>query len=216
MPNHSTLSQAEIEDYAELNSKQPSPELQHIEQETNASLALPHMMSGGYQVSILQMLIQLHQPKRLLEIGMFSGYSATAFLEVMQKEAKLTTIEHSEDIIQFATPFLTPYIKSQQLRIVHADGKTACEEVLQDEEYDFVFIDANKGAYPFYYDWAIERVPSGGLIILDNMLWKGEVLNPKSNRAKKLHALNQYVAADTRVDCTFLGVRDGLMIARKK
>lgn len=215
MSDHNLL-HSEIESYAEQHSKQPSKGLNSIQNKTYASLELPHMISGGYQVSLLQMLIQLHQPKQLLEIGMFSAYAASSFLEVMDSNAQLTTIEHSQEIIDFASPFVQDYLNSGMLKILHSDGQIACEEILNEHEFDFVFIDANKGTYPFYYEWAVNHVPSGGLIILDNMLWKGEVLDPKSSRSKKLNSLNKTVASDHRVDCTFLGIRDGLMLARKK
>jgi caffeoyl-CoA O-methyltransferase len=210
-----TLVSEEIEKYSESFTHPETKVLAAL----NSATSTRHdarMLSGHIQGALLQMLSHMIRPKTVLELGTFTGYSAICLAQGLQEGGHLHTIDVSNELTDMAashiaeaglTPCITQHI-----------GKAA--EVLPRLEHSFelVFIDADKGNYGLYYDLVFDKVPVGGYIIADNVLFHGEVILPAEEQgktARSMHAYNQKIAADLRVEQLLLPVRDGLMIARK-
>jgi len=189
--------------------------LQRINRETNLKVLMPRMLSGHYQGRVLSMLSKLISPKCILEIGTFTGYATLCLAEGLQPDGKLITLDINvelEDMVRrnFAD-------SKYEKQIVYQLGD-AMENIPQiNEVFDLVFIDADKKNNGNYYDLVIEKVRTGGLIIVDNVLWSGKVLsNQQDKDTKNIVTFNDKVAADDRVEKMILPVRDGLFIIRKK
>ncbi len=189
--------------------------LQRINRETNLKVLMPRMLSGHYQGRVLSMLSKLVAPKRILEIGTFTGYATLCLAEGLHPEGKLYTLDINvelEDMVRrnFAD---SPYEK----QIVYQLGDAMQNIPQLDEVFDLVFIDADKKNNGNYYDLVIDKVRPGGLIIVDNVLWSGKVLsNQQDKDTKNIITFNDKIAADTQVEKLILPVRDGLFVIRKK
>jgi caffeoyl-CoA O-methyltransferase len=173
------------------------------------------MLSGHYQGRVLSMLSKMISPMRILEIGTFTGYATLCLAEGLQPEGKLITLDINvelEDMVRrnFAD---SPYEK----QIVYQLGDAMANIPLLNDVFDLVFIDADKKNNGNYYDLVFEKVRTGGLIIVDNVLWSGKVLsNQQDKDTKNIVTFNDKIAADPRVEKLILPVRDGLFIIRKK
>jgi caffeoyl-CoA O-methyltransferase len=189
--------------------------LQRINRETNLKVLMPRMLSGHYQGRVLSMLSKMISPMRILEIGTFTGYATLCLAEGLQPEGKLITLDINvelEDMVRrnFAD---SPYEK----QIVYQLGDAMANIPLLNDVFDLVFIDADKKNNGNYYDLVFEKVRTGGLIIVDNVLWSGKVLsNQQDKDTKNIVTFNDKIAADPRVEKLILPVRDGLFIIRKK
>lgn len=204
-----------IMEYCEAHSSPPSPLLYDLERETYLKTLAPQMMSGHIQGRLLSLLSSLLQPKVILEIGTFTGYAALCMVEGLPEDGILHTIEANEEL----GPLFQRYIKRAKLenKIQPHIGKA--EEVIPtiEENFDMVFLDAGKLDYARHYDLIIDRVNHGGLILADNVLWNGKVIQQKKDQdTHTLDAFNKKINADNRVDNIILPLRDGLTIARKK
>lgn len=177
----------------------------------------PHaqMLSGHVQGKILETISCLLQPKKILEIGTFTGYSALCLAKGLQPDGKLHTIEFREEDAKIARSFFSKSLQNNKI-VLHVANALDIIPTL-DEEWDIVFIDADKLSYIDYYELTLPHVKRNGLIIADNVLFHGEVLEEsiKGKNAKAIHAFNTYVANDKRVEQVMLTVRDGLMLIRK-
>ncbi len=178
----------------------------------------PHgnMLSGHLQGKFLEMISLLMRPKRILEIGTFMGYSALCLAKGLQESGKLHTIEiRPEDALIAAENFRKANMTD---RIILHQGNALDIIPSLDEDWDLVFIDADKVGYKAYYSLVLARLCRGGLIIADNVLFYGEVLGReiKGKNAKAIHAFNELVKNDQTVDKVLLTVRDGLLMIRKK
>ena len=177
----------------------------------------PHaqMLSGHVQGKILEMLSCLLQPKKILEIGTFTGYSALCLAKGLQHDGELHTIELREEDAKTAKDFFSKSLHNKKI-VLHVGNATDIISTLH-EEWDIVFIDADKTGYIDYYELTLPNVKQNGLIIADNVLFHGEVLeeNIKGKNAKAINAFNIHVANDKRVEQVMLTVRDGLMLIRK-
>lgn len=177
----------------------------------------PHaqMLSGHVQGKILETLSCLLQPKRILEIGTFTGYSALCLAKGLQPGGVLHTIELREDDAQTARNFFSKSLHNNKI-VLHVANALDLIPALQ-EEWDIVFIDADKVGYIDYYELTLPRLKPNGLIIADNVLFHGEVLeeNIRGKNAKAIQAFNEHVAKDKRVEQVLLTVRDGLLLIRK-
>ena len=175
-----------------------------------------HMISGHLQGHFLQFISKLIRPKKILEIGTFSGYSALCLLEGLQPDGELHTIELREpDAIRSQQNF-DRSIGADQI-ILHCGNALEVIPTL-DHTWDLVFIDADKTGYQQYYDLVLPNLRSGGIIIADNVLFHGQVVEEplKGKSAKAVHAFNEYESRDQRVEKMILTLRDGLMLIRKK
>lgn len=190
--------------------------LDELEEATLSNHPKAHMISGKVQGQFLSFLSQSIRPKRVLELGTFTGYSALCLASGLTEDGQLHTIELRETDAQTAQSYFDRSVKASQI-ILHCGNAL---EIVPDlkEEWDLVFIDADKVHYTDYYELILPMVKPGGLMIADNVLFHGEVLEEpvKGKNAKALTAFNEMVAADDRVEQVLLTLRDGLMLIRKK
>jgi len=174
------------------------------------------MLSGHLQGALLQMLSNMIRPRRILEIGTFTGYSAICLAGGLAEDGKLHTIEIDEELYDMAYRYVSD--SGMQDKIVqHIGAATAIIPAL-DETFDLVFIDADKSNYCRYYDLVFDKVAVGGYILADNVLYDGEVVLPREQQSKNAKAIQDYndkIRADERVTHLLLPVRDGIMVVRK-
>jgi len=204
-----------IEQYAELHTSNEPYYLEELNRETQQKVLMPRMLSGHLQGRILSMLSKLKQPKRILEIGTYTGYSALCLAEGLVKEGKLHTIDRNEELAGIVNKYVA-LAKMEDKIELHIGNALEIIPTLN-EKWDIVFIDADKDNYVNYYNLVIDKMDSGGLIIADNVLWSGKVLNASDKNdfeTKTLKKLNNLVKNDARVSNILLPVRDGLLIAQ--
>ncbi len=188
-----------------------------LNRETNLKVHGAIMISGHLQGTFLQMFSRATRPRRILEIGTFTGYSAICMARGMADDGQLHTIDVDEEL-----EYLTDkYFRQAGLRdkIVTHIGQAATVIPTLDEQFDLVFIDADKASYGLYYDLVFDKLSPGGTIIADNVLYEGDVTLPheqQSKNAKAMHAFNEKIMADDRVQQIILPMRDGLMLIQKK
>ncbi len=203
-----------LETYVAEHSEQEPELLQELARETHLKILQPRMLSGAYQGRLLALLSKLIAPKHILEIGTYTGYSALCLAEGLQADGQIDTIDINEELTDMQRKYFD--VSGYGKHIVQHLGNAA--EIIPAIEgtFDFVFIDADKEQYPLYFDLIVDRVRSGGLIIADNVLWSGKVLEPASDEAtESLQSFNKKVAKDSRVETVILAVRDGLTLLRK-
>ena len=204
----------EINKYCETNSTQHSEILNALERETNLKTLAPQMLSGQLQGTFLSMLSKILQPKVIVEIGTFTGYSAICLAQGLAKGGTLHTIEANPELQVISQKYFEQAKLTTKINL-HT-GKA--EDILStlDLSFDLVFIDAAKTLYPLFYDLVIDKVPSGGIILADNALWSGKVLaENKDADTQAIHNFNQKIQADERVENVLLPLRDGIMMIRK-
>lgn len=189
--------------------------LQHIDRETNLKVLLPRMLSGHYQGRVLSMLSKMISPKRILEVGTFTGYATLCLAEGLTEDGIIYTLDINaelEDMVRenFAKSPLNP-----KINYIIGDAQESLKEIK--ETFDLVFIDADKKNNGTYYDLIFDQVRSGGLIIVDNVLWSGKIVkNAQDKDTKNISSFNDKVNEDNRVEKLILPVRDGLFVIRKK
>lgn len=189
--------------------------LKSINRETYLKETMPHMMSGHYQGRVLSMISKMVAPKRILEIGTFTGYATLCLAEGLNSDGELYTIDINEEQEERVQGYFDQSSFASQIKYHIGDAFEIIPTI--PEDFDLVFIDADKKRNLIYYDMLIDRVPSGGVLMIDNVLWKGKVFdeNP-DNQTKQVLELNNTLATDTRVEKLILPVRDGLFVLRKK
>ncbi|WP_149913656.1 O-methyltransferase [Sphingobacterium cavernae] len=189
--------------------------LKTINRETYLRETMPHMMSGHYQGRVLSMISKMVSPKRILEIGTFTGYATLCLAEGLAPEGFLHTIDINEEQEEHVQSYFDHSPFATQIRYHIGDAFEIIPTL--EGDFDLVFIDADKKRNLIYYDMLVDRVPSGGILMIDNVLWKGKVFdeNP-DNQTKQVLELNKTLARDSRVEKLILPVRDGLFVLRKK
>ena len=203
-----------IEEYCEALSSDPSPLLQSLERETHLKTLAPQMISGKLQGQFLRFLSLLIRPRKALEVGTFTGYGALCLAAGLPPDGVLHTLEANPELRYIIEKYIREAGLENRVRL-HI-GDAIAQIPLIEGRFDMVFIDAAKPDYPKYYDAVIDKVPPGGIILADNVLWGGKVLQPgKDGDARALHDFNLKVKADQRVEQLILPLRDGLMLARK-
>ncbi|MGV6845942.1 MAG: O-methyltransferase [Lutibacter sp.] len=204
-----------IEDYI-VNHSQQEPELLHeLNKETWQKVLNPRMLSGAYQGRLLALLSKLQQPKKILEIGTYTGYSALCLAEGLSVKGQLFTIDVNEELKSFASK----YFKQSKFKnnIIPLTGSALEIIPTLNHQFDLVFIDADKENYSNYFDLIIDKMNKGGLIISDNVLWSGKVVEPIKQNDKNtlaLIAFNKKLSEDKRIETVMLPVRDGLTLSR--
>ena len=207
---------AKAHEYSEKFSSPENDLLQEIKKFTYANHADAHMLSGHIQGKFLELISSVLQPKKILEIGTFTGYSALCLAKGLTKDGKLHTIELRNEDAEIS---LQNFRKANALdRIILHMGNALDIIPTLHETWDLVFIDADKTNYINYYQMVLPNVRSGGLIIADNVLFHGEVLEEeiKGINAIAIHAFNEMIKKDNSVEKVMLTVRDGLFLIRKK
>lgn len=208
---------AKLDDYVCAHTENEPAVLADLNRRTHVSILQPRMLSGHYQGRLLSMLAHMIQPKRVLEIGTYTGYSALCFAEGLQEGGKVTTVDVNEELEEFVQSFIEKANCSDKVEYIVGDAMEVVAKM--DEQFDLVFIDADKKNYCNYYELVFDKVKPGGYIIADNVLWSGKVLEDYDSldrETKILMDYNKMVHEDERVQEILLPIRDGLMIARKK
>lgn len=209
--------QEELEDYL-LAHIDPEPEmLKRLNRDTHLFHLRPRMCSGHLQGRILKMLTSMICPRRVLELGTFTGYSALCFAEGMPDDAELHTIEVDDELEEFIAERFSSSPYATRLHLHIGDALQIIPTL--GDGWDLVFIDANKRHYTNYYEMILPRVNHGGFILADNTLWDGKVLDPEANHDAQTRGIldfNDHVAHDQRVERVILPLRDGLTVIRKK
>ncbi len=210
LPNH-------ISEYAEKYTRKEDELLQHINRETHAEVLIPRMLSGHLQGQVLRMLSKMQRPKYILEVGTYTGYAALCLADGLSGDGELHTIDINEELEDRIRGYFAQSLWAHQLHFHLGDAREIIGQL--DKPWDLVFIDADKENYLNYYELVIPLMPSGGLIIADNVLWSGKVTDEKERNkdtdTKALHEFNAHVTNDHRVENVLFPIRDGLMIARK-
>ncbi len=205
-----------INNYIETYTSSEDPVLNKLNRETNLKIELPQMLSGHLQGAVLQAFSHMLRPRRILEIGTYTGYSAICLAKGLAEDGHLHTIDINEELQDMCFHYICE--AGLEKKITQHIGKA--ENIIPelDEVFDMVFIDADKINYSRYYDQVFDKVRVGGFILADNVLYDGEVVLPpdqQSRNAKAIHAFNEKLRNDPRIEHVLLPLRDGIMIARK-
>jgi caffeoyl-CoA O-methyltransferase len=205
----------DLEDYIEQHSGKEPKILAALNKETYQKILLPRMLSGHFQGRVLSMLSKLIRPVNILEIGTYTGYSALCLCEGMQENGMLHTIDIKEELIDFQRKHFDKSPWGKQI-VQHLGEATEIIPNL-DVKFDLVFIDADKENYINYFEMIVPKMNKGGVILSDNVLWSGKVLeplNPKDISTKVLLDYNELLINDPRVESVLLPIRDGLTVSR--
>jgi caffeoyl-CoA O-methyltransferase len=205
---------SDLERYVQQHSEQEPELLQQLARETHLKVLQPRMLSGAYQGRLLALLSKLVSPMQVLEIGTYTGYSALCLAEGLHPKGHIDTIDVNEELADIQRRYFNASGFGGQ--IFQHLGNAA--EIIPNLSgtFDLVFIDADKEQYPLYFDLIVNRVRTGGLIIADNVLWSGKVLEKTEDEATQaLQIFNKKVVDDVRVETLLLPVRDGLTLLRK-
>ena len=206
-----------LEKYIHENSSPEEALLHELDRETHLRVLNPRMISGHIQGKLLELIVKMFRPKNILEIGTFTGYSALCMAEGLGEGALLHTYEIDDELEDFTRPWIenSPYGDK-----VHFHIGNALEEVPHlGEVFDFVFMDGDKRQYMEYYEMILRHTSSGALILADNTLWDGHVVDKaylNDRQTVAINEVNAFVAADKRVEKLILPLRDGLTMIRKK
>lgn len=205
----------DIADYIEAHTSPESDLLKKINRETHAKVMMPRMLSGQLQGRYLSMISHLLKPKNILEIGTYTGYSAICLAEGLAEDGKLTTIDINEELEARVRDYFEQAGLSK--KIDYRIGNASTLIPMLNQQFDLVFIDADKENYSRYYDLVFDKVKVGGVILADNVLWSGKVTKPKPDKdTRALLEFNAKVNSDSRVENVLLPLRDGIMMIRKK
>ena len=203
-----------IEEYARQHTEPENDLLKELVRETHAMVLQPRMLSGHLQGRFLSFIAKVYQPSLILEIGTYTGYSALCLAEGLNPTGRLITIDVNEELESFTRSFFNRSAYRDQIDYRIADA--AVEIPTLDGPIDLVFIDADKRNYALYFDLVISKMRSGGLILVDNVLWSGKIIEEtaKDKSTEALRDFNTKVANDPRVEPLLLPIRDGLFLLR--
>ncbi len=207
----------DISAYAETHTSPESALLHRLNRNTHAHIMAPRMLSGHLQGRFLAMISWMIRPRRILEIGTYTGYSALCLAEGLAEDGRIITIDQNEEL----EPFARSYWQQSPLndRIDFRLGPAADIISTLHDQFDLVFIDADKRNISLYFDLVFDKVRPGGFILADNVLWSGKVINPPKLSDQDTVAVqnfNQKIQDDSRVENVLLPVRDGIMLMRKR
>ncbi len=206
----------ELDNYVCAHSENEPFLLSELNRVTHTGVLQPRMLSGHYQGRVLSMLSHMIKPKNILEIGTYTGYSAICLAEGLQENGKLTTIDINEELEDLVKEYIQKSGMQDKIRTLVGDAIEIIPTI--DEEFDIVFIDADKPNYINYYKLVFDKVKKGGYIISDNVLWSGKVIEETTEidpSTEIIKDFNKMIHDDSRVQEVLLPIRDGLMIARK-
>lgn len=202
-----------IEDYAERHSKPLSDIHSKLWLETFTKTRSPGMMVGALEGAFLKMLVRMTGARRILEIGMFTGYSTLAWAEALPKGGHIVSCDINPETTEIARHYFAQSAHADKIEVKLGPALFSLKFIAG--PFDICFIDADKESYGDYYDACMELVRSKGLIVLDNMLRSGRVLDPKDPASQAIDALNKRIRHDPRVDNVLLPLRDGIMLVYK-
>jgi caffeoyl-CoA O-methyltransferase len=206
----------EIDEYVLKHTPNESEILYQVNRETHLKVMQPRMLSGHFQGQLLKFLVEMIQPKSILEIGTYTGYSAIAMAEGLPDDGVLTTIDTNVELEKMIHSFICE--ANLKPKIVQLTGNALEIIPTLKQSFDFVFIDADKRNYKNYLDLVIDKVNSGGYILTDNVLWSGKVTLPVDKMdldTKLIDEYNEYIKSHSKLKSILLPVRDGLYLSRK-
>ncbi len=209
-----TLVSESIEEYAKAKSEAEGKLLAELTAETVKDMELPQMLCGPIEGRFLKLMIQAIGAKRVLELGTFTGYSALSMAEGLPADGELITCDIDPKSIAMANRYFARSEHGKKITIKEGPGLKTIEKLTG--ELDLVFIDADKENYSNYYQAVLPKLKKGGVILVDNVLWSGRVLDPKTETDKAIVSFNDMVAKDDRVSAVLLPIRDGIFFIRKK
>lgn len=206
----------EIERYCLAHSSGSSALLKEVEDYTRANVPAAQMLIGPLQAVLLKLLVHMTAPRRILEIGTFTGYSALAMAEALPEDGSILTCENNPKHAEIAQHFFVRSLYGGRIRLALGPALETIAALPPEPAFELVFIDADKENYINYYEAVLPRLRAGGLIIADNVLWYGQVLAPKDASDKAIVAFNRHVTHDGRVEKVMLPLRDGVYVIRKR
>ncbi len=203
-----------IEDYALAKSEKHNHLLKQLMKETYDSMDYPQMLTGPIEGQFLKMMIRVTGAKRVLEVGTFTGYASLSMAEGLPSDGKVTTLDLNPRCLELARKYIERSDYAKKIEIIEGPALESIAKL--DGPFDLVFIDADKTNYLNYYEALLPKLKTGGVILVDNVLWSGKVLDPTSDDDLAIVEFNDRVSVDERVDKVLLTVRDGVFFIRKK
>lgn len=207
----------DVEDYAAAHTTPPAAHLRELARETRETLASPQMLTGDIEGRFLEFLVFLAQPRSVLEIGTYSGYSALSMAAALAPDARIVTCELLDEHADVAERHIAAAGLADRIEVRRGPALDTIATL--DGPFDLVFVDADKPGYLGYYEAVLPKLSARGLIVVDNVLWSGRVARPPlpddSESTLALREFNDHVTADERVVNVMLTVRDGVMLARR-
>ena len=208
---------SELQAYAESHTELEPKLLEQLTKETWQKVLQPRMLSGHFQGRLLSLISKLIQPTSILEIGTYTGYSALSLAEGLSKEGKIHTIDRNEELYDLQRKYFD--ISGFGPQIIQYTGDARGIIPKMNMQFDLIFMDADKKSYPTYFELIIDKLKPGGLLLSDNVLWSGKVietLHPKDEDTRALLAYNKVLKDDPRLETVLLPIRDGLTLSRKR
>jgi predicted O-methyltransferase YrrM len=206
-----------LEDYVISHTQNEPQLLQQLNKETWQKILNPRMLSGTYQGRVLSMISKIINPKSILEIGTYTGYSALCLGEGLQKNGTLITIDKNEELEAFSKKYFNASNYKNQIEQLTGNALEIIPTI--NKKFDLVFIDADKANYSNYFHLIIDKMNPGGIILSDNVLWSGKVIEeikPNDMDTQELLVYNKLLNNDERIETVLLPIRDGLTISRVK
>jgi len=207
----------EIDDYILDHTSEEDDVLRNLRRETNLKIMAPRMLSGHLQGQLLTLLSKIKAPNRILEIGTFTGYSAICLAKGLVKGGKLFTIDVNDELAEFSNKYIKEAKLDSSIKAIIGPALDIIPKLK--EKWDLVFIDADKKEYLDYYNAVIDNLNPGGIILVDDVLWDGKVIEEivkKDKQTKAIVDFNNYIQEDDRVENIIIPLRHGLSVIRKK
>ena len=205
-----------IEEYATAHTTPPADLLNELEAYTIANCEFPQMLVGRLEGTLLKILVKLTGARRILEIGLYTGYSALFMAEALPDDGEIISCEINPDNAKVAQSFLDRSPHGHKIKIRLGPALETIKGLPAEAVFDLVFVDADKENYTNYYEAVMPKLRSGGIIVADNVLWSGNVLKPKEATDRAIVAFNNHIQQDARTENVMLTVRDGVMLAVKR
>ena len=203
-----------LDSYLESNASAEDPILAELSRETFLKVQMPQMLSGHVQGLFLEGISRMIVPRRILEIGTFTGYATICLAKGLADDGLLYTLDINEELEPIFSKYFTRSGLDKKIKFISGNAIKTIPTI--NEDFDIVFIDADKMNYINYYDLIIDKVKRGGYIITDNVLWSGKVLEEKKDKeTENIHQFNIKLAADPRIQNVIVPIRDGVNLARK-
>ncbi|MGB2370594.1 MAG: O-methyltransferase [Flavobacteriaceae bacterium] len=205
----------QLQQYIDDHSMEESDLLKALDRETHQKVLQPRMLSGSYQGRLLALLAKMIGPKKILEVGTYTGYATLCMAEGLTTGGSIDTIDHNEELADMQRRYFDQSPYGNQIVQHLGEAKDILKTL--SGPYDLVFLDADKENYPHYFDLIIDKLETGGILLSDNVLWSGKVLEKATDEATSaLQEYNHKINTDVRVETVVLPIRDGLTITRKR
>ncbi len=209
-----TVTKPGIEEYAQSKTEKHTDVLEQLQRETYEQMDLPQMLTGPIEGQLLKMMVKMTGAKTVVEVGTFTGYASLSMVEGLSADGRLFTLDLDPVCLALARKFFAKSEHGNKITVMEGPALQSLEKI--DGPIDLAFIDADKTNYKSYYEAILAKMNSGGVILVDNVLWSGGVLDPKTEDAIAIAKFNDHVANDSRVDKVLLTVRDGVYFIRKR